>query len=452
MDAIEFIAAHVINRNFEDLPENAVVATRTFILDSLGVGIVGSSGPWVEELINVQSSWGAADDARVWVRGLKLPAPAVAMCNAYQLHNSEFDCVHEEAVVHALTVVLPSVLAVAERNGLVDGKRLIEAVALGVDVACNLGMAANSGLRFFRPGTAGAFAAVAGLGKILGFEQNMLVNAFSIVYAQLCGTMQAHTEGSMLLGMQVGFNARNAVTACDMAASGLQGPKGVLEGEFGYFNLIEQDAEFKPIQEQIGKIWRITEMAHKPFPSGRATHGLVDGCLRLRKAHKISWEEIKVIKANVPPLVHHLVGRPPLESMGVNYARLCACYVLSRALINGIVTIEDFRIHALSDEATLNLSNRVSLRVDDNPDENALAPIDLEILLYDGTRHLITIENVYGGPKNPLSYGDHIQKFKRNCLSAAIPLSDDKIATLIETVEDLENCSDVSALVDCMVA
>ena len=32
-------------------------------------------------------------------------------------------------------------------------------------------------------------------------------------------------------------------------------------------------------------------MAHKPFPSGRATHGLVDGCLRLRKAHKISWED-----------------------------------------------------------------------------------------------------------------------------------------------------------------
>ena len=32
--------------------------------------------------------------------------------------------------------------------------------------------------------------------------------------------MQAHTEGSSLLAMQMGFNARNAVVACDLAAQG----------------------------------------------------------------------------------------------------------------------------------------------------------------------------------------------------------------------------------------
>ena len=52
--------------------------------------------------------------------------------------------------------------------------------------------------------------------------------------------MQAHTEGSVLLAMQIGFNARNAVVACDMAAEGIAAPREFLEGEFGYFALIEE--------------------------------------------------------------------------------------------------------------------------------------------------------------------------------------------------------------------
>ena len=37
--------------------------------------------------------------------------------------------------------------------------------------------------------------------------------------------MQAHLEGSPLLAMQIGFNARNAIVSCDMAAHGFTGPR-----------------------------------------------------------------------------------------------------------------------------------------------------------------------------------------------------------------------------------
>jgi aconitate decarboxylase len=386
MDAIERFADHVIGTDFEDLPPTAVSAAKTFILDSFGVGIVGSAGPWVEELIATQKSWGSGEDARIWVRGDRLPAPAAAMCNAYQVHNSEFDCVHEAAVVHAVTVVLPSVLAIAERNGGVDGRDLITAVTLGVDIAGHLGVAATTGLRFFRPGTAGAFAAVAGMGKVLGFDKPALINAFSVMYAQLCGTMQAHTEGSMLLGMQVGFNARNAVAACDMAANGLDGPKNILEGPFGYFRLFEADYDLEPVLAALGSTWRIAELAHKPFPSGRATHGVVDGCLQLRRTHGIEAGDIARVTARVPSLTNHLVGRPVADGMTVNYARLCVRYVAARALLNDGVTVEDFRDDALADSASLELARRVDVQVDDNPDPNALSPVTVEIEMRDGRR------------------------------------------------------------------
>ena len=98
--------------------------------------------------------------ARVCVGGARLPAASAALCNAYQLHNSEYDCIHERAVVHPLAVLLPAVLAHAERAGGVSGRDLLSAVVLGVDVAAGLGVAARSGLRFFRPAIAGAFRGI----------------------------------------------------------------------------------------------------------------------------------------------------------------------------------------------------------------------------------------------------------------------------------------------------
>ena len=187
-DPIARFAEHVCATGYADLPPQAVAATRTFLLDSIGVGIAGSAGPWVEELIACQRAWGAGDDARAWVRGTRLPAPAAALVNAYQIHNSEFDCVHEEAVVHAMAVLLGAVMAHAERAGDVDGRSLVAALALGVDVACHIGVASRAGLRFFRPGTAGAFAATAGVGKLMGFDAPTLVNAFGIAYSQALST------------------------------------------------------------------------------------------------------------------------------------------------------------------------------------------------------------------------------------------------------------------------
>ena len=116
MDAIENFITHVTDTSINQVPDSAIRAAKTFILDSLGVGLSGGNGPWVSEMIQLSQRWGQGSDARVWGHGQRLPAPAAAMCNAYQIHNAEFDCVHEGAVVHSMTVLLGAALAVAERD------------------------------------------------------------------------------------------------------------------------------------------------------------------------------------------------------------------------------------------------------------------------------------------------------------------------------------------------
>jgi aconitate decarboxylase len=447
MDAIVAFANHVVKTGFENLPSVAIRAAKTFILDTLGVGLAGSSGPMAVGLSETAETWGNRGDAHVWGSGGKhLPAPAAAMCNAYQAHNSEFDCVHEGAVVHAMTAVLPVAFAGAQRMTRVKGRDLITAVTLGVDVAAGLGVAATTGLRFFRPATAGAFGATAALGKLIGLNDLAMINAFSIVYGQCCGTMQAHSEGSMLLAMQMGFNARNAVVACDLAARGFDAPKNVLEGPFGYFKLIETRGEPMRVAKDLGKRWFVTELAHKPFPSGRATHGIIEACLELRRQHGIKAEMIDRITVQVPPLVNHLVGRPPLEKMSINYARLCARYLAARALLVGGVGFDDFTAQAYGDARTQRLAQRVTIEVRDTGDPNALTPVEVEIALTDGGRLTIGLDTVLGNPTKPLSQREHLQKFERNCMAAAHPMERQMVERLIEMVDKLDEVTNIAEL------
>ncbi len=449
-DSIHAFADHVIGTGFDDLPAPAVKAAKTFILDGFGVGLVGSAGPWVGPLIESMQAQGRGDAARVWVHGNRLPAAAAAMCNAYQMHNSEFDCVHEGAVVHAMTVPLAAAMAEAERTGTVSGRSLITAAALGVDVAAHLGVASQAPLRFFRPATAGAFGAVAALGKLRGFDRDTLVNAFGTVVAQLSGTMQAHVDGGMMLAMQMGFNARNAVVACDMAERGLATPAAVLEGEFGYFRLFEGDYDLSPCLDLLGKTWRITEVAHKPFPSGRATHGVLDGLLTLQREHGIGADEIDQVVCRVPPLTRSLVGRPIKDVMEVNYARLSAPYVLASALIGQGLGVADFRPEALGEEVRLALGRRIAIEADDNPDKNALTPVTVTVALKGGAVHEITMEVVYGNPAKPMTRDAHLDKFRRNWSLAARPLTEGGAERLIDLVDGLEDVADVAELVDLM--
>jgi 2-methylcitrate dehydratase PrpD len=285
----------------------------------------------------------------------------------------------------------------------------------------------------------------------MGFDAERMLHAFSLAYGQVSGTMQAHSEGSMLLAMQMGFAARNAIVACDLAGRGFEGPRNILEGPFGYFRLIEEAGEPAHVAADLGRIWRISEVAQKPFPSGRATHGIVDGCLELQRRHGFAPTDVARIKARVPPLVHHLVGRPPRPVMAINYARLCAAYVAARALMRGTVDIEDFRPTTYSDAATQALAQRISIVVLDSGDPNALVPVEVEVWLHDGTRHAITLDVVYGNPAKPMTREGHLAKFRSNFAIACPTHSTDMAERLIAAVDDLDHLDDVSHLVDLMV-
>jgi aconitate decarboxylase len=406
---VDKIVAHLARVTAGALPNEARSAAKTFIADTLAVGVAGARAPWRAQVLDMAR--GGAGEATVWASGgERLPLAAASMLNAFQVHAQEFDPVHEGAVVHPMAAVLACTLGWAETHGSVSGDALIRAVIAGVDVATTLGLCSRAPMRFFRPANCGGFGATAALALLAGLDETQARDALGIYYCQCAGTMQAHIEASPQLAMQMGFTARNAVAAIELARRGMPGPRAPISGQFGYLVLFDGEADPAPFTE-LGRTWRICELSHKPFPTGRATHGGIDGLQRLIGEHGISAPQVRAGRFMVPPLTHRLVGRRPAPDMTVAYARLCLSYCGAVCLRRGTVGLDDFLPTALADADTLALATSFSVVADSNRDPNALAPIRVELDLAGGRTVGCDVAQILGSPARPLSPADALAKF-----------------------------------------
>lgn len=424
----------------------AQASAKTFILDSLGVGIAGSKAPFSDAVYNTTRLWGNGDAAHVWGRGVKLPTASAAYMNAFQIHAMEYDCVHEAAVVHPMATIFAALSAEAETQGRVTGRALLDAVIIAVDVAVELGVAVTSPLKFFRPATAGLFGATLGIARLRGLDEAMTLSAMGCALAQCAGVMQAHVEGKPTLPVQIAGAARAAVVACDLAENGLFGPEHSLEGPYGYFQMFEDTVDLKAAAASIGKTHRISEVSWKPYPTGRAAQGGIV-LIQMLREQGMKVGDIATLVLSAPPIISRLVNRPIEPAMTANYARLCFPYLGAVAATRDTVGLEDFRPNDLHSSDLAELAMRISIVTNDVTDPAAFIPQTMNARLRDGTMMSAKIETLFGSPEAPLSTEQHLSKFRR-CV--AFGLSEvkakavaDGLIDIVDNLERSEDCGDL---------
>jgi 2-methylcitrate dehydratase PrpD len=434
------------------VPIEARQAAKKFLFDSVGVALAGTTVSESDVVRRVVSSWGEGSDATVWGSHEKLPAPSAAMVNAFHIHNQEFDCVHEKAVVHPMAVILAALMAYAERNGQVTGTKFLAALAIAVDVATVIGMTATKPIRFFRPAQCGCLGAAVGMAYLAEMDEGGIKNTLGLAYSQLAGTMQAHIEGTPALALQVAFAARSAVNAVDLAILGFRAPHDVLDGKYGYFALIEDGAANVAPFAALGKVWQITRVSHKPYPTGRAAQGAISGLQQLQREHGFIAADVQRVELHAPPLIRQLVDRPYRDDMPVNYARLCVSYLLAVTLRDGTVGLDAYRETNLRGGELKAIAAKVVVAADGNADPNALAPQSITIVLNDGRIVTAHQEYIYGSPEAPMTIDAQRDKFIGCCRNAKWPLDDASIAALSHAIHHIEQTSDASAIVRLTIA
>ncbi len=451
MNATQAFARHVLETPFARIPEPARRAGKTFLLDTIGVGVAGAKAPLAASILAAARGWGGAGvsgAAQVLGVGARLPAASAAFVNGFQIHCQEFDCVHEAAVVHPMATIFAALAAETQRAG-ASGENLLASAILAVDVAAGLGVAAKSPIKFFRPATAGVFGATLGVARLRGFALPTALDALGFALAHASGTMQAHVEGKPALPVQIGNAARAALFACDLAQAGVAAAHDVFEGPFGYLPLFEDAFDLAPVIESLGRVWRITEVSHKPFPTGRAAQGGIVAVQRLR-AMGVSPDNLESLILTAPPLIKRLVGRPYQEDMSVAYARLCFAYTGAVALTRGDVGLEDFAPDAFAQDDVRRIAARITVADDGSTDPAAFAPQIARATLIDGRIVETRIDSLLGAPAAPLTYEQHLAKF-RTCMAYGLgrtagPRAADALIARMETIEQEKEAADLLRL------
>lgn len=373
------------------IPEQVRATAAALLADTLKVGAAGASTEEAKAL----SAGSSQGRCRLLGGGCASVADA-ALVNGYATHCLEWDPVHEEAVVHACSVVAAALLAVTDDRPTLR-PRLQAAFVVGVEVAAGLGLSATGPMRFFRPATAGVIGAAMALAQLCETDEQGTRDLLGLAYSFAGGTMQAHAEGSIALPLQIGAAARSAVTALRCVEAGLGGPAQALTGPFGYTALVEP-LDIEAWLPSLGSRWLTEEVSLKPWPCGRASHALLSAI----GVADITAGELQSLTAYVPPLVHRLVGRPALAKMDPPYARLCGPYLAAMMFDEGRIDPRRFRFRTAPEPDLLDLAERITFDLDTSEDPNALGP---QRFLFEDEEGMtdISLEQAIGSPAAPMS-------------------------------------------------
>ncbi|MEP2734784.1 MAG: MmgE/PrpD family protein [Erythrobacter sp.] len=410
----------IMSASFSDLDPKTIQYAKTFLADSLITGVGGVANPASLKVLTAAKRWDAGGTGNCRVLGrpnLSLSPHSAAVVNGFQIHCLEWDALHEPSVVIALCTPVAAILSEAQESKAKLNDCLF-ALTMAVEIAVMFGAAAKGHPRFFRPSAAGVLGAAVAIGLLRGFDRDAMTRLLGLAYSQVSGTMQAHWEGSEALPMQIGIAARAALTAADLAQVGLAAPKDIVDGKFGYFALIEDGGDFDASLQQFAKPWKITEVAHKPFPAGRATQATLTAIMDLQKEADFTIDDVVSLTAYVPSLILLLVGRPYQPDMEGAYARLCLQCIAPMMIRHGEIDPGRFKKRYFDTLQAIEDAKKIHVVLADNPDPNALAPQQIVIELEDGRVLEAHIDAPFGSPSRPLTRADEIEKARLSFASA----------------------------------
>jgi 2-methylcitrate dehydratase PrpD len=66
--------------------------------------------------------------------------------------------------------------------------------------------------------------------------------------------------------------------------------------------LFEGEYDVAEALADLGNVWRVEQIDHKPFPSGRLTHGAIEAALTLKERHRFDAGDVAEFEVLAPQL------------------------------------------------------------------------------------------------------------------------------------------------------
>jgi 2-methylcitrate dehydratase PrpD len=292
--ATETLARFGASLRFDAIPVALVEKAKDHLLDTIGVACSGLEDARAQTLTALIERWGGIPEAGVVGLRLRLPAPKAAFLNALHARVHVFDDTHEAGPAHPGAAVVAGALASAEASR-ASGSTLLAALVAGYEastrVAAALG-ASHYGAGFHNTGTSSPFGAVAAASRARGLDEAQTIGAFGLAGEAAVGLRQYQQDGSMLdTALNGARGAELGVAAAEMAASGLAGPRDVLNGKYGILRTMAGGSAAS-LTDGLGERWEFSTTSLKPYASSRFTHGPVAAL----KGASIDHRQVKLVE------------------------------------------------------------------------------------------------------------------------------------------------------------
>ena len=455
MTAMSEFVKNFTRTRYEDIPAAAVEAVKKEVLDSLATALGGSSKAGVGELVDMVKEWGGSKQSTVIAYGFKCPAPNAAQVNGTMIHALDYDDGHQVALVHIGCVAVSTAFAAAERMGKVSGKELITAIALGGDFMARLGLASKPGSSALSAGwhpttLFGFLGAAAIAGRIMGLDEEKMINALGLAYHQCGGAGSGVGDGALAKRMGPGLAAKAGITSALMAERGITGERDPLEGRTGLFKTyMGGDYDPKILTADLGKKFEGVNIGNKPYPCCGLTHACIDAALALTARHDIKIDRIKDITVYGGQSVYGLSQPPEIKKAPrtIIDAQFSVPWVVATALVRGKVTVDDFTDESIKRPEILKLAQKINTRLEPAMNRHGVGPGGVTITMQDGTEYAEEVEHCLGSVARPMNFEDVTKKF-RECAACSIkPLPADTVDKVIGMVGRLGKLNDATEII-----
>ncbi len=390
------LARSLLAMQLDELPSAVVDKVKVCLFDLIGCAFEAHALPWSRQARQLAER--VEDHARgasiIGMAG-RVSAADAAFANAVMGHGLVREDMHSGSISHLGIIVLPTLLALAQRKR-VSGAEFIAAAVVGYEAGGQLGRAVMDAevAKIHRPtGVTGPLAGAAAGARLLQLNEEQATTALALGANTTVGYNQwAHTGGGEMF-FQAGFAARNAVMAVRLGESGAFASPSALDGEAGMFAAFGKRGQAN--MALFATEPEILSVYHKPVPACNFAQTASQAALRLVRETGFSIDHIASITVRVPragmlyPGCNH--GGPFAHIL---QAKMSIQYNVAAALIEGGVSEKNFAL--LNDARLHRLIGLMSLKVDDEMTRvyPALQGGEVDMRMQDGRTLRLRLDNV----------------------------------------------------------
>ena len=437
--------------------EAVLERARLHLLDTVGLTLAG----WLtEDAVGDKLVTGLADaGSSVLIgTGRHVSAPTAALINGALATAWSFDDVDLSTVMHCESFAVSAALAVAADRP-APGRRLLDAIVVGIEVALRLASAVPGSTGLYDAGfhgssVFGSIGAAAAAGRMLELDPEQMTNALALAVSFASGTAAGWTDGSgRNKTIQPGWAAHSGVIAARLAAAGYSCSHRTLDDDRGLMWAHTRGLGWdrSAVLAGAGVNWRLESLRIKRHPTGSSTQATVDCALRIVQDYGVQAADVVSARILLPTdyagILHDIgssLHRPPTGAASIGSFPL----ILARVLLDGSFTLSHRTDAAVRERTLLDLADRVTVAAEleaeaHDPD---VLPTVIEVLTASGAIVRVASDSVpHEDDRDAV-----IRKFSGNVAAAGIAAEQE--ATVRDAILAVDEAHDVRSLLDALRA